>query len=466
MWNGAPVLEHRVDLRERLRERLDGRETRRRRSRACARSRARAAPSRAAARSRPRRRPSRARARAPSPRSRTAPSRSLRLEPLAQLAELLADRVDRLLARAAEQEPGVEDDELGARRLRDPGRVVEHPDRHVQLLAALGVAHEAGDRRVHREHDPVLARELAEARARSRSPSRTGPRSRSRRRCSRARAARRPRPRGSRARAPVPGPKCRACSHRRGSLRHVRPIRSLRSPHVRAARHASTCSSSTSTSASPTSGARPPGSSEWSLEVVAAFMRAAYGKGYCDALTEERPGSLCADHGYRVPSAETLSAPTPDAASSTRRPRALARLDRGGPSDAAARRRLVVALAVAGLLAVFLIYTALGGGSTPRCSRATSRATTGTVSLTGKVVGPVAGDAHDRRRPPLRAPQHQGREPDRPDRLPRLGARPVQGRPRRQPDRSARGRRIRRDRDDDEVPEQVHLDRTTPALDG
>ena len=39
----------------------------------------------------------------------------------------------------------------------------------------------------------------------------------------------------------------------------------------------------------------------WTLDVVAAFMRAAYGKGYCDALTEENPGSLCADHGYRVP---------------------------------------------------------------------------------------------------------------------------------------------------------------------
>ena len=37
------------------------------------------------------------------------------------------------------------------------------------------------------------------------------------------------------------------------------------------------------------------------MEVVAAFMRAAYGKGYCDALTEDSPGSLCADHGYRVP---------------------------------------------------------------------------------------------------------------------------------------------------------------------
>ena len=38
------------------------------------------------------------------------------------------------------------------------------------------------------------------------------------------------------------------------------------------------------------------GISEWSLDVVAAFMRAAY-----DALTEDSPGSLCADHGYRVP---------------------------------------------------------------------------------------------------------------------------------------------------------------------
>ncbi len=43
------------------------------------------------------------------------------------------------------------------------------------------------------------------------------------------------------------------------------------------------------------------GISEWSLEVVAAFMRAAYGKGYCDSLTEDSPGSLCEDHGYRVP---------------------------------------------------------------------------------------------------------------------------------------------------------------------
>ena len=41
--------------------------------------------------------------------------------------------------------------------------------------------------------------------------------------------------------------------------------------------------------------------SEWNLEVMAAFMRAAYGKGYCYALTEDAPGSLCHDHGYRIP---------------------------------------------------------------------------------------------------------------------------------------------------------------------
>ena len=40
---------------------------------------------------------------------------------------------------------------------------------------------------------------------------------------------------------------------------------------------------------------------DWSLEIVAAFIRAAYGKGYCDAFTEESPGSLCLDNGYRMP---------------------------------------------------------------------------------------------------------------------------------------------------------------------
>jgi hypothetical protein len=44
---------------------------------------------------------------------------------------------------------------------------------------------------------------------------------------------------------------------------------------------------------------------EWNIDVVAAFMRAAYGKGYCDALTEDNPGSLCEEHGYRIPTRRT-----------------------------------------------------------------------------------------------------------------------------------------------------------------
>ena len=47
---------------------------------------------------------------------------------------------------------------------------------------------------------------------------------------------------------------------------------------------------------------------DWNLEVVAAFIRAAYGKGYCDALTEDAPGSLCHDHGYRIPARRALPA--------------------------------------------------------------------------------------------------------------------------------------------------------------
>ncbi len=45
---------------------------------------------------------------------------------------------------------------------------------------------------------------------------------------------------------------------------------------------------------------------EWNVEVMSAFMRAAYGKGYCDAFTEESPGSLCHDHGYRIPARRSV----------------------------------------------------------------------------------------------------------------------------------------------------------------
>ena len=63
---------------------------------------------------------------------------------------------------------------------------------------------------------------------------------------------------------------------------------------------------------------------------------------------------------------------------------------------AASRRspaRLVVALSIAGLLAIFLIYTALHG-STPALEPSNLQGHLGTVSLTGKVIGKVSGDSH------------------------------------------------------------------------
>ena len=57
--------------------------------------------------------------------------------------------------------------------------------------------------------------------------------------------------------------------------------------------------------------------------------------------------------------------------------------------------RLVVALSVAAVLAVFLLYTSLAAGTTPTLqpSELASRGASGEVSLDGVVVGPVRGDA-------------------------------------------------------------------------
>ncbi len=57
--------------------------------------------------------------------------------------------------------------------------------------------------------------------------------------------------------------------------------------------------------------------------------------------------------------------------------------------------RLVIALSVAAVLAVFLLYTSIAGGGTPSVSpRALAEKQGGTVSLVGRVVGPVTGDAY------------------------------------------------------------------------
>ena len=56
--------------------------------------------------------------------------------------------------------------------------------------------------------------------------------------------------------------------------------------------------------------------------------------------------------------------------------------------------RLLIALSVAGVLAVFLLYTSLAGGGTPTVQPSELPGHAGKVALAGKVIGPVTGDAH------------------------------------------------------------------------
>ncbi len=56
--------------------------------------------------------------------------------------------------------------------------------------------------------------------------------------------------------------------------------------------------------------------------------------------------------------------------------------------------RLVIALSVAGVLAVFLLYTAVAGSSTPQFTPSQLAGHAGKVSAVGKVVGPLRGDSH------------------------------------------------------------------------
>ena len=56
--------------------------------------------------------------------------------------------------------------------------------------------------------------------------------------------------------------------------------------------------------------------------------------------------------------------------------------------------RLVVALSVAAVLAIFLVYTAIAGGGTPSVKPSQLAGHNGRVSLVGKVVGSVTGQSH------------------------------------------------------------------------
>lgn len=61
---------------------------------------------------------------------------------------------------------------------------------------------------------------------------------------------------------------------------------------------------------------------------------------------------------------------------------------RGNPA------RLVVALSVAAVLAVFLLYTSIAGNATPSLRPSQLAGHPGRVSLMGQVIGTPTGDAH------------------------------------------------------------------------
>lgn len=56
--------------------------------------------------------------------------------------------------------------------------------------------------------------------------------------------------------------------------------------------------------------------------------------------------------------------------------------------------RLLIALSIAAVLAVFLLYTSLAGGGTPTVQPSELPGHIGKVALAGQVIGPVTGDAH------------------------------------------------------------------------
>jgi cytochrome c-type biogenesis protein CcmE len=55
--------------------------------------------------------------------------------------------------------------------------------------------------------------------------------------------------------------------------------------------------------------------------------------------------------------------------------------------------RIIIAISIAAILSVFLLYTSIAGGGTPALEPSELAGHSGTVNLAGKVVGPVSGDA-------------------------------------------------------------------------
>jgi cytochrome c-type biogenesis protein CcmE len=56
--------------------------------------------------------------------------------------------------------------------------------------------------------------------------------------------------------------------------------------------------------------------------------------------------------------------------------------------------RLIIALSVASVLAVFLLYTSLGGSATPSLTPRSVIGHAGEVTIAGAAAGPITGDAH------------------------------------------------------------------------
>jgi cytochrome c-type biogenesis protein CcmE len=56
--------------------------------------------------------------------------------------------------------------------------------------------------------------------------------------------------------------------------------------------------------------------------------------------------------------------------------------------------RLIVALSIAGALAIFLVYTAIAGGGVSTISPSQLSSHPGKVQIIGAVVGPVTGDSY------------------------------------------------------------------------
>ena len=165
--------------------------------------------------------------------------------------------------------------------------------------------------------------------------------------------------------------------------------------------------------------------SEWNLEVWLPSCGRRTARGTATRSPRTRP----ARSATSTATGSRRAAMPGAALASSRLPQARRRV----PSRCGRRRspaRLVIALSVAAVLAVFLLYTSIAGGGTPALAPSELDGRTDKVSLGGKVVGPIRGDAHARRAP-LPAPRHHRRLARAvAGRLQGLGPGPVQARPR------------------------------------